>query len=47
MAARLGYGGHPAPVVPDSWIQLVETGVNLSVDAALCPPDHEGSQPCA
>ncbi len=47
VAARLGYAGHPAGIVPDSWIELFDTGVPLSVDAALCPPDHAGGQPCA
>ena len=46
VAARLGYADHEAGIVPDSWIQLFEPGVNLSVDAALCPPDHEYGQPC-
>lgn len=46
VASRLGYAGHDAGIVPDSWLQLFEPGVNLSVDAALCPPDHEAGQPC-
>ena len=47
VAERLGYGDHPASIVPDTWIELFRKGVNLSVDAALCPPDHEDGQPCA
>ncbi|GAA2139700.1 type VII secretion protein EccB [Nocardioides koreensis] len=46
VAARLGYADHQAGIVPDSWIQLFEPGVNLSVDAALCPPDHEQGRSC-
>lgn len=35
---NLGFGGYPAPVVPDSWLELFVEGETLSVDAALCPP---------
>ncbi|WP_243058663.1 type VII secretion protein EccB [Nocardioides sp. SR21] len=42
-AEQLGYAGHPVVVVPDSWIGLFEDGVELSEDAALCPP---GSTSC-
>lgn len=42
-AAQLGYDGYPVVVVPDSWIGLFEDGVELSTDAALCPP---GSTSC-
>lgn len=45
-AARLGYGEVPVVVVPDSWVELFEPGVNLSVDAALCPPDRDVGQSC-
>jgi ESX secretion system ATPase EccB len=45
-ADRLGYGGTSAPVVPDSWVELFEAGVPLSVDAALCPPDPGNDRPC-
>ncbi|MDN4171975.1 type VII secretion protein EccB [Nocardioides sp. SOB77] len=41
-AAQLGYGGVDAPIVPDTWVELFEEGVPLSVNAALCPPDRPG-----
>lgn len=37
-ADSLGYADHPVVVVPDSWVALFEDGVELSTDAALCPP---------
>ena len=37
-AEQLGYAGYPVVVVPDSWVGLFEDGVELSKDAALCPP---------
>jgi type VII secretion protein EccB len=37
-AGQLGYDGYPVVVVPDSWVGLFEDGVELSTDAALCPP---------
>lgn len=40
-ADQLGYGSVPAPVVPDTWVQLFRTGVSLSQDDALCPPDRD------
>lgn len=43
-ATRLGYAAHPVAVVPDSWVKLFDTGVNLSVDDALCRP-REGETP--
>ena len=46
VAERLGYADYPPRRVPDSWVELFDKGVNLSVDAALCPPDHEAGQPC-
>ena len=46
-AAQLGYADVDAPVVPDTWVQLFRTGVPLSQDAALCPPDREGGPSCA
>lgn len=39
----LGYGEVPAPVVPDSWVELFDPGVELSRNAALCEP---GPEPC-
>jgi type VII secretion protein EccB len=45
-AARLGYGDHAAVVVPDSWIELFDPGVNLSVDEALCRPRSKSTEPC-
>lgn len=47
VAERLGYADHPPSRVPDSWVKLFDKGVNLSVDAALCPPDLQAGQPCA
>ncbi|GAA5142510.1 hypothetical protein GCM10023340_06120 [Nocardioides marinquilinus] len=35
---QLGYGDVDDVVVPDSWLQLFEVGVPLSIDAARCPP---------
>jgi hypothetical protein len=46
-AAQLGYADVDAPVVPDTWVQLFLTGVPLSQDAALCPPEREGGPACA
>jgi type VII secretion protein EccB len=37
---NLGYAGYDAPVVPESWLELFEPGVALSVNAALCPPSR-------
>ena len=46
VAELLGYGDHPAPVVPDTWLDLFGCGVNLSEDAALSPPSDEGDRTC-
>ncbi len=46
-ATRLGYGAHPAAVVPDSWVELFDTGVNLSVEDAMCRPREVGAPGCA
>ena len=35
---KLGYDADDAPVVPDEWLGLFDTGVTLSTSAALCPP---------
>lgn len=35
---NLGYGGVPAVVVPESWLQLFRPGPDLSQLDALCPP---------
>jgi type VII secretion protein EccB len=43
-ADLLGYGDHPVPVVPDTWLDLFECGVNLSQDAALSPPSEDDRQ---
>lgn len=44
----LGYATYAAPVVPSSWLDLFSTGVALSQEAALCPPQPEGGAPsCA
>lgn len=45
-ADNLGYGGYPAPLVPDPWIELFEEGVPLSRDDALCPPDDQPDRTC-
>jgi type VII secretion protein EccB len=42
-AAQLGYDGYPVPVAPDSWVGLLDDGVDLSTDAALCPPAEPGT----
>ncbi len=45
--SQLGYDGVPAEVVPDSWLELFEQSVLLSVDAARCPPTSvERTEPC-
>lgn len=46
-ATQLGYGDYEVRVVPDPWIELFDTGVVLSRDAALCPPGRIGVVPCA
>ncbi len=40
-AALLGYEGLDAPVVPASWLALLDEGVPLSQDRALCEPSPE------
>ena len=42
----LGYDGYDPPVVPDSWVELFDAGVQLSQNAALCAP-RVGDKPCA
>lgn len=42
----LGYADVPAPVVPDSWVQLFDAGVPLSRDAALCSPYSSAGDEC-
>ena len=37
----LGYGSYAPVLVPDTWLELFETGVALSQEAALCPPDRD------
>lgn len=37
----LGYGSVSDVVVPDTWLKLFDTGVELSRDDALCPPTDE------
>ena len=46
MAANLGFADVDAPVVPDSWVELFDRGVSLSVSDALCPPVRAGGEPC-
>ena len=44
---RLGYGDDDWVLVPDTWVDLFGAGVELSEDAALCPPTTEkGEQSC-
>jgi len=43
---HLGFGGVDAPVVPDSWVELFDPGVVLSVADALCPPMRTNEEPC-
>jgi hypothetical protein len=45
-ADNLGFAGVAAHVVPDSWVELFDRGVNLSVADALCPPVRPGGKPC-
>lgn len=45
-ADQLGYASVSAPVVPDTWVQLFRTGMALSQDAALCPPDRGDGPSC-
>jgi len=45
-ADQLGYAAVATPVVPDTWVQLFRTGVALSQDSALCPPDREAGPSC-
>lgn len=40
--ANLGYADVPEVVVPDPWFELFTSGVELSRDAALCPPELTG-----
>lgn len=46
-AGLLGYDGYPVVVVPDSWVELFDCGVNLSHDAALAPPSQPDDPACA
>lgn len=41
---NLGFDGYDAPVVPESWLELFEPGVALSVNAALCPPTRADAE---
>lgn len=45
--SSLGYGGLPETVVPDAWTELFDEGVELSRDAALCPPATPSTKSCA
>ena len=45
VAANLGFADVDAPVIPDSWLDLFDRGVSLSVDAALCPPARDPRAP--
>ncbi len=45
---NLGYGEGAWPVVPEDWLALLTPGVDLSREAALCPPvTGAGALPCA
>ena len=46
-AGQLGYADHPAPTVPDAWVELFKRGVALSQNAALCPPSSKQGRSCA
>jgi hypothetical protein len=41
-ADRLGYSGYDAPVVPDTWVKLFQSGAVLSPSLALCQPAKGG-----
>ncbi|MBJ7529343.1 MAG: type VII secretion protein EccB [Nocardioides sp.] len=44
----LGYGDMTLPVVPDAWLDMFDTGVVLSPELALCPPQSvEEATECA
>ena len=46
-AERLGYEDDDWVLVPDTWVDLFGEGVELSEDAALCPPTtEEGEESC-
>ncbi len=45
VVGNLGFGEVDLPVIPDSWLDLFERGVSLSVDAALCPPARDSQAP--
>ena len=45
-ADQLGYADVDVPVVPDTWVELFDCGVNLSQRAALLPPDQETGSGC-
>jgi type VII secretion protein EccB len=45
--ANLGYDDVDPVVVPDAWLSLFVIGVELSQDAALCPPASPNSSPCS
>ncbi|MEZ5093311.1 type VII secretion protein EccB [Nocardioides sp.] len=45
-SALLGYADYAPPLVPDTWLALLERGVVLSQEAALCPPDPTGGSTC-
>ncbi len=44
---NLGYADVDEVVVPDSWLELFVRGVELSKDAALCPPESENAPSCS
>lgn len=44
-AGQLGYDADDVVAVPSAWVDLFDEGVELSQDAALCPPDAEQGRP--
>ncbi|TYL54892.1 hypothetical protein FXB39_04605 [Nocardioides sp. BGMRC 2183] len=44
---NLGFGSVDPVVVPDVWVKLFEPGVELSRDAALCPPATSETPTCS
>jgi type VII secretion protein EccB len=46
VADALGYGDYPVAVVPDTWVELFDCGVNLSRDAALSAPVEQDESEC-
>lgn len=43
-ASSLGYGDVDPPVVPDTWLELLTPGTELSHDRAVCPPSFKAGE---